>query len=218
MIEGTEDGKVIKTVFPPKAPIIRSLHPYPTPPFPAEQNYGLIDVLLRKRISPEAEKWVLERLQRAQEFCDVPEDWEIGPRKEEDASEDDAGDEDNSDEDEDDEEKPFKIRRRKRVLTEEEFRDLWADASKQAAIAAERLGNEEFDAAEDEGESGEDDDDDDDIEMVDSKAVAVQDGLVTVGASSIAGPGAGAAAARAQAPLPLGAILKFMSTGATDPA
>ncbi|KAJ4384325.1 mediator of RNA polymerase II transcription subunit 8 [Didymella sp. IMI 355093] len=91
----TDAGKILKSKqgdsrrdyrdidIEPQADTIRNLHPFPTAPFDGTNDHFnmIVQGLLRKRVEPEEEKWVEERLQKALEFASVPPEWGIEPRK-----------------------------------------------------------------------------------------------------------------------------------------
>lgn len=111
---------------------IWQLHPYPMTPFPIDNPdmAGLASVILRKRLDVNEEKWILDRLAKAQEFAHVPEDLVIEPRKPKDDGKKD-GDESSDDEDEDGDgdDGPdgarVKVERRKGTLDEDQLAELW---------------------------------------------------------------------------------------------
>ncbi|KAF2786177.1 hypothetical protein K505DRAFT_422586 [Melanomma pulvis-pyrius CBS 109.77] len=209
-VEVMENNQSTTKVTPGQHPILRSLHPYPTPPFSFEQNGmgGLVETLLRKKPGPKEEKWVIDRLQKASEFCYVPADWGIEPRKGADgvADVDDEGG--NDDDGEGANIKVKKVERRDGKLSEDELIDIWMDASNQAQIAAEKIADEQLALGDDDG-SSESSSQNEDEEMGDAEQPPSTNGAGPSGA------GAAAAAARPTA-LPLNAILKFMGTGSTE--
>ncbi|KAF2691632.1 hypothetical protein K458DRAFT_411358 [Lentithecium fluviatile CBS 122367] len=115
--------------------VFRSLHPYPMPPFDIEnpQMAGLANVILRKKPDITDEKWILDRLAKAQEFAHVPGDWNIEPRK---------ISKDAEDVDEDDEGSKASIksmyRRQRGTLDEDQIAELWGIAGD---VVDEEMGN-----------------------------------------------------------------------------
>jgi len=104
----------------------RSLHPYPTAPFnfQADGMAGLADVILRKKPDPADEKWIFDRLAKAQEFAHVPSDWDIEPRKR-------PKDEEHSDDEEGEEGKDSiktMFKRQQGTLDEDQIAQLWGIA------------------------------------------------------------------------------------------
>jgi hypothetical protein len=107
------------------ADALRSLHPYPMAPFNIEDPRlaGLANVILRKKPDVMDEKWIYERLAKAQEFAHVPGDWNIEPKKP-------AEEEGDSDDDGDEAKDTIKVmfKRQKGTLNEDQISELWGEA------------------------------------------------------------------------------------------
>jgi hypothetical protein len=164
---------------------------------------GLVETLLRKKPGPKEDKWVEDRLRKAGEFCYMPAD--LGIELKAPGAPDDAVDQEGKEEVEGGF-KATKLERRKGVLTEDELMEIWSDASNQGAIAIHKFQNP--DDEEEGSEEEEDEEEMEDVEMGDSGALKLEGGDSA---------GAGSAPKLIEpTPLPLNAILKFMSTGATE--
>ncbi|KAF1941271.1 hypothetical protein EJ02DRAFT_404992 [Clathrospora elynae] len=86
LIDRKVSRKVVETV-PQKsnAAVLRALHPFPNTLFPMTMGggagAGMAGTLLRKRLEPAEEGWVEERLRKAGEWCYVPAEWGVEPKK-----------------------------------------------------------------------------------------------------------------------------------------
>ncbi|CAN9164500.1 hypothetical protein CUC08_Gglean012079 [Alternaria sp. MG1] len=124
--------------LPPNTAKFEALHPFPNPSFPMNAGggmaAGMAGTLLRKRLEPMEEGWVEERIRKASEWCFVPEEWGIGPRKpdatsatKQDATEDED-DEDQVPESERLDSEAIPTTRVKNPLSADEIVDLWKHA------------------------------------------------------------------------------------------
>jgi hypothetical protein len=119
--------KIVQTVpVESNAKKIENLHPFPNTTFPMAAGNGMAagmaGTLLRKRLEPAEEGWVEERIRKASDFCYVPPEWGVEPKKpevkdEEDGSEDEAED--------DGTDKRIPTTRVKTELGEDDINDLW---------------------------------------------------------------------------------------------
>jgi hypothetical protein len=131
------------------AEVFRSLHPYPMAPFNIEdpQMAGLANVILRKKPDVPDEKWILDRLAKAQEFAHVPSDWNIERRK---PVKDDGKSDEDGDEGKDTIKTMFK--RQRGTLNEDQLTKLWADASE---LVEDEMGNVGSGSGEQSGDASE---------------------------------------------------------------
>jgi hypothetical protein len=194
------------------AQILSRLRPYPIPPFPAAEpgKDGFVQTILRKKLEPAAEQWVEDRIRTAKEFCDVPEDWGIETKPDED-EEEKKGEDEQKDE-------YGGIQRLKTDMKEHEITEVWSAAGNKAIplyelfemvikrtedrdeMSEERL--EEIDALRAKlGMEDEEDEEDSDAEGGEQAPAEKESG-----------------AAPEQPAMPLGVMLKFMSTGVVDPS
>ncbi|KAF2032196.1 hypothetical protein EK21DRAFT_87322 [Setomelanomma holmii] len=74
-----------------------NLHVFPQAPFPIanERFASMAASLLEKRLKPDEEKWVEEKIRKAAEFAYVPGEWGVEPKKPEVKEEEDSDDEEN---------------------------------------------------------------------------------------------------------------------------
>ncbi|KAH7078997.1 hypothetical protein BKA63DRAFT_507530 [Paraphoma chrysanthemicola] len=75
---------------------LEGLHVFPQAPYPMgnERLAGMAIMLLDKRLSPNEEKWVEDRVKKAAEFAYVPGEWGVEPKKVDVKEEEDSDDED----------------------------------------------------------------------------------------------------------------------------
>ncbi|OCL00793.1 uncharacterized protein K441DRAFT_650260, partial [Cenococcum geophilum 1.58] len=59
---------------------LRSAHAYPLPNFPGRTQEALLGALLRKKHEPKVEDWIIDGLNEAAKFCDVPSEFGVEPR------------------------------------------------------------------------------------------------------------------------------------------
>lgn len=178
------------------AQILFSLRPFPSPPFPAQAQEGLASTLIRKKPEVKDEKWVDERIRKASEFCRVPSEWKIEPKKEEAGSgsgvkvkKDEFGG----------------VKRIKSDLSEDEISELWNEtfgmAFTKMAMFNKAVRRDETD-----------DDDAEEIEAV--EAIRSELGM-SEEETPVSTPDGDALEAE-QGALPLGAMLRFKNTGVVD--
>ncbi|KAF2467143.1 uncharacterized protein BDR25DRAFT_344941 [Lindgomyces ingoldianus] len=184
--------------------LLQYLYPYPVPPFPAERLEGLSAALVRKKPEPGDEKWILERLKKAAEFCEGVDDFGVDVKKDPSIDDQDIKMKDDDDDDGDDADDEDGNRKRiiggvKRVkgnLSQNDITALWNSAGKwvfDTAIKDEESSDDEQggDASSSEPSPTED------KEMKGMQPTSIE-------------------AAQTEALLPLmklGTILKFMETG-----
>jgi hypothetical protein len=171
----------------------RSLHPYPMAPFNFEEPdmAGLANVILRKKPDVPDEKWIYDRLAKAQEFAHVPSDWDIELRK---PPKDDEHSDDGEGEEAKDSIKAM-FKRTRGTLDEDQIAGLWHIASD---VMEEAMGNVGSGSADQSGSE--------------SEASSPED--TTMGGTD-ADKTADAAekAEQRPPPMPLEIIQKFMATG-----
>jgi hypothetical protein len=155
-----------------------ALHPFPNPLFPMNAGGGMAasmaGTLLRKRLEPMEENWVEERIRKASEWCFVPEEWGITPRKPDTTTSaaEDEDDEDTVPESERLDSEAIPTTRVKDVLSGDEIVHLWKHAHQEVfdikylrqKYPASYPDPGAQDAGEGEGEEEEDGDDEEDEE------------------------------------------------------
>jgi hypothetical protein len=154
--------RYIDTANPGEAERIGALHAFPLAPYPINVNDQLAymaDILLEKRLGPNEQKWVEERLRKAAEFAYVPGELGIDARKPVEVK-------DESD-DEDDGMKGWNdgipTKRIKGTLNEDQIMEMWSVGHK-TAFDKTYAKNMRFD--EGEGEDEDEDDEEEDMEDV----------------------------------------------------
>jgi hypothetical protein len=105
------DGKPVTV-----ANILETLTPYPATPFPLAAKYGLVKTLIGKGREPYEENWVDESAMAAADFCRMPDDWDVPPRKVQNAQPDAADEK--------------AIKRVQTQLGEDEVHNLWQMAGR----------------------------------------------------------------------------------------
>lgn len=185
-----------------KGDILAQLRVFPTPPFQADAQLGFLDTTLRITPNYEEIAWEDERLRAASEFCRIDPRLDVGASSK---AEDDATKKKKKSRADDAEEGPRLERVKVDMRDEDDYPILWAKAAayghnsrRLMCLALDRPFNEDSYTL---------DDDDDTIAAI-QEQLGVADGLSPAAAVSSAPPQA--------APLPLGALLRFMSTGAPD--
>jgi hypothetical protein len=175
----------------------RSLHPYPIAPFNIEdpQMAGLTNVILRKRPDVTDEKWIYERLTKAQEFAHVPTEWNIEPRK---STIDEDGD---ADGDEEKDTIKARFKRQRGTLDEDQISELWGQASKLVEDAMANVGANEDDSS----DSGSETSSPEDTTMGGTGAVEAFKKSALVKKEELK-----------LTPMPLDVLQKFIATGVVD--
>ncbi|KAF2021788.1 hypothetical protein BU24DRAFT_417411 [Aaosphaeria arxii CBS 175.79] len=181
-----------------RSQILSALRTYPVAPFPAEEQRFVLETILRKKPSPDEEKWVEERLRAASEFCRVPEEWLLMLGKTEVIKENRSDYEDEF----------GGIKRVKVPMDEDDLTALWAEAPATAYATISAFTKALSGDYDDGDESG-----DEDAAALD--AIRRDIGMVDELESTPASETGSGDDVKQPAPLPLGAILKFVSTGAS---
>lgn len=156
----------------------------------------MADSLLRHKLLPEAEGYIADRLSKASEFCDVPEDWDVQPLKNKIQG---KGGEEDDGSDDDPEGSTSTVKRIHGSLNEDQLSNIWESAFDWC--------NEQFqNVYQDEGKSEDEDED----EMEDVVTNSADDKAKATGKA----PESQAQSTQPDLPaLPLGTMLKYMSTG-----
>ncbi|KAF2109190.1 hypothetical protein BDV96DRAFT_604929 [Lophiotrema nucula] len=198
--------------------LLAQLHPYPIAPYPNEEKFALVDALIRKKPQPADEKWIEDRIRKAGEFCELPDNL-----KEFKSAKTDDADASKADEDEG----PKRI---KGKLDQASIKELWSSAQRWSNDQAQKVMQEFYpDATSEDDEDEDEDEDDEDEEMEDvitddntdklKEMLARADSSKPIGGAAASQPGAGNAADgqgaqnRAVPGNALGDMLRFMSTG-----
>jgi hypothetical protein len=148
--------RYIDTAEPGKRDMIAALHVFPHAPYPMgnDQLAYTAEMLLEKRLGPNEQKWLEERIRKAAEFAYVPGELGIDVRKPVEVKED-------SDDDDDDMkgwDDGIPTRRVKGTLSEDQITEMWSLGHKTAfdkAYAKDMRFGEDDDGEEDEDEEEE---------------------------------------------------------------
>ncbi|KAH6878138.1 hypothetical protein BKA58DRAFT_376584 [Alternaria rosae] len=160
-----------------------ALHPFPNSSFPMNAGggmaAGMAGTLLRKRLEPMEESWVEERIRKASEWCFVPEEWGIAPRKSEPTATTaiEEEEEDTVPESERLDSEAIPTTRVKDVLSADEIVDLWKHAHQEVfdikylrqkyPASYPDPGAQGADDGEEEGEEGDEDEEEEEEEFED---------------------------------------------------
>jgi hypothetical protein len=159
--------RYIDTAEPGKRDMIAALHVFPQAPYPMgnDQLAYTSEMLLEKRLGPNEQKWLEERIRKAAEFAYVPGDLGITARKPVEVKSD-SDDEDDGMKGWDD---GIPTRRVKGTLSEDQIMEIWSLGHKTAfdkAYAKNMRFGEDEDGEEEEEEEEEDEMEDVPIEGV----------------------------------------------------
>lgn len=207
----------------PAGQILSRLHPFPVSPFPIETPAmaGLLNTIMRKKPDLKEEKWILDRLAKAQEFAHVPDDWGVEPWKRENGDGDgaekgeDAGDAGSR------ERRVERLKRQNGTLGEDDLADIWensADLVEKALAKVAQTSRPQGQGEEQEGESEEESESEPEKEKGQGQEDVSMGGMDSNQEAAGDATGATATAKTVVAPamMPLEVLHKFMTTGTVD--